>query len=75
MHNELLKKRGLLFSASAGVIAGAMAIASGVAPMLFAYIFDETASYDLGFLIATGFFAVGALLLLSLGKYPNRQNQ
>ena len=39
--------------------------------MLFARIFDETSSYDLGFLIATGFFATGALLLLALGKYPN----
>jgi predicted MFS family arabinose efflux permease len=57
------------------VLYAALAIASGVAPMLFAYIFDETGNYDLGFLIATGFFAVGALLLLSLGKYPNRQNQ
>jgi hypothetical protein len=43
--------------------------------MLFAYAFGETGNYDLGFLTATGFFAVGALLLLSLGKYPNRQNQ
>ena len=53
------------------VLYAALAIASGIAPRLFAYIFDKTASYDLGFLIATGFFAVGALLLLSLGRYPS----
>lgn len=52
------------------ILYAALAIASGIAPMLFARIFDETASYDLGFLIATGFFATGALLLLFLGKYP-----
>ena len=47
-----------------------LAAASGIAPMLFARIFDETNSYDIGFLIGSVFFAIGALLLLTLGKYP-----
>jgi OFA family oxalate/formate antiporter-like MFS transporter len=50
----------------------ALALASGFAPMLFARIFDETSSYDLGFMIATVFFASGAGLLLLLGRYPKQ---
>ncbi len=48
----------------------ALALASGIAPMLFARVFDETGSYDLGFLLGMGAFALGALLLLTLGRYP-----
>ena len=52
------------------VMYAGLAFASGVAPMLFAKIFDETNSYDIGFLIGSGFFAIGALLMLTLGRYP-----
>ena len=52
------------------VMYAGLAAASGVAPMLFAKIFDETNSYDIGFLIGSGFFAIGALLMLTLGRYP-----
>jgi MFS family permease len=47
-----------------------LAVAGGLAPMLFARVFDVTASYDISFLIATGLFLFGAVILLALGRYP-----
>lgn len=47
-----------------------LAVGSGTAPMLFARVFDETASYDVSFLIATGLFVFGAVIVLALGRYP-----
>jgi MFS family permease len=47
-----------------------LAVAGGMAPMLFARVFDVTASYDISFLIATGLFLFGAVVLLALGRYP-----
>ena len=52
------------------VLYAALALASGVAPMIFATIFDVTGSYSIGFVFGAGFFAAGALLVLALGKYP-----
>jgi predicted MFS family arabinose efflux permease len=48
----------------------ALALASGFAPMLFARIYDVTQSYDIGFAIAAVLFAIGALMLLLMGRYP-----
>ena len=48
----------------------ALALASGIAPAIFARIFDETGSYDTGFLIGAGFFGAGAVMILALGRYP-----
>jgi MFS family permease len=42
-----------------------LAVAGGLAPMLFARVFDVTASYDISFLIATGLFLFGAVILLA----------
>lgn len=47
-----------------------LAICSGTAPMLFARVFDVTASYDVSFYVATGLFVLGAVLVLFLGRYP-----
>jgi len=52
------------------VLYASLALASGVAPMIFATIFDVTGSYNIGFLFGAGFFAAGALMMLALGKYP-----
>ena len=52
------------------VLYAALALASGVAPMIFATIFDVTGNYNIGFLFGAGFFAAGALMMLALGKYP-----
>ena len=48
----------------------ALAVCSGTAPMLFAALFDRTASYAVSFGIAMLLFAGGALLVLGLGRYP-----
>lgn len=47
-----------------------LAVAGGTAPMLFARVYDETASYDISYMIATGLFLFGAVILLALGRYP-----
>ncbi|KGE03926.1 MFS transporter [Pseudohaliea rubra] len=52
------------------VLYATLAICSGTAPMLFAFAYDLTASYDFGFLVATGLFLVSATVVLSLGSYP-----
>ncbi len=55
------------------VLYAVLAICSGVAPVAFATVFDRTASYDFSFYVASAVFAVGALILLSLGPYPRRE--
>lgn len=48
-----------------------LAVAGGLAPMLFARIFDVTRSYDTSLTIASGLFVFGAVILLALGRYPD----
>ena len=48
----------------------ALALASGIAPSLFAYIFDQSGSYYLGFVAGSVCFVLSCLLLLTLGRYP-----
>ena len=48
----------------------ALAICSGTAPFLFAWLYDETASYATSFGVAAVLFAVGALVVLMMGRYP-----
>ncbi|MBL6691459.1 MAG: MFS transporter [Pseudomonadales bacterium] len=55
------------------VLYSALALASGVAPMLFARVFDVTGSYEIGFLVGAGFFAIGAGMILLMGRYPTRR--
>ena len=57
------------------ILYAALALASGVAPMLFARVFDVTGSYDFGFLVGAGCFAVGAIMILTLGRYPDFQRR
>ena len=62
---------GLLnYSQIYAVLYAALALASGLAPMLFARIFDKFGSYEIGFTIGALFFAAGALMVLTLGRYP-----
>ncbi|MEC8299956.1 MAG: MFS transporter [Pseudomonadota bacterium] len=62
---------GLLnYSQIYAVLYAALALASGLAPMLFARIFDQFGSYEIGFTIGALFFAAGALMVLTLGRYP-----
>jgi MFS family permease len=53
------------------VLYAALAVAAGAAPYAFARIYDTTKSYHLAFLAAGGLFLVGALVLLTMGPYPD----
>ncbi len=46
-------------------------LASGIAPPTFGYFYDVQGSYSIIMLCAAGLFIVGALMLLSLGRYPD----
>jgi len=52
------------------ILYASLAVCSGTAPMLFASVYDRTASYDLGFAVATVLFLLSSLIILSLGRYP-----
>lgn len=52
------------------ILYATLAVAGGLAPMLFARLFDVTRSYDTSLLIASGLFVFGAVILLALGRYP-----
>lgn len=45
-------------------------LASGIAPPLFGFVHDRTGSYDAILLIAAVAFGIGAVLLLTMGRYP-----
>ncbi|MEM7018974.1 MAG: MFS transporter, partial [Pseudomonadota bacterium] len=47
-----------------------LAVCSGAAPMLFAWVYDQTASYELGYYAAAGLLFIGALLMPAMGRYP-----
>ncbi|MGI9328128.1 MAG: MFS transporter [Pseudomonadales bacterium] len=53
------------------VLYASLAICSGTAPMLFAWVYDTLGSYDVAFSVAAGLFALGAVLVLCLGRYPD----
>ena len=44
--------------------------ASGLSPFLFGKVFDVTGSYQPILYVAAGLFVVGAVSLLTLGRYP-----
>ena len=50
----------------------ALALASGIAPSLFALIFDVTGSYAIGFAYCIVCFSASCVLLLCLGQYPDK---
>ena len=52
------------------VLYSALALASGIAPMMFARVFDVTGSYAIGFYVGAGLFATGSVMILTLGRYP-----
>lgn len=48
-------------------------IGSAISPALYGMVRDRIGSYDAILLAAIGFFVVGALLLLTLGRYPENR--
>lgn len=55
-----------------GVLYAALASASGIAPALYASIYERSGSHELGFQLGAGAFALSAVLVLFLGRYPAR---
>src|SRR6185503_10726987 len=53
-----------------GVLYAMFVSASGLAPGLFGRVFDATGSYALALHVAAATFIAGALLVLTLGRYP-----
>jgi len=52
------------------ILYATLAFCSGTAPMVFASVYDNTGSYDLGYVIATALFLVSVVMILFLGRYP-----
>ena len=52
------------------ILYASLAVCSGTAPMLFARVYDVTLNYDFGFYVAAALFALGAMIVLTLGRYP-----
>lgn len=52
------------------VLYATLAVCSGTAPWLFARVYDVTASYDVGYYTASVLFALAAVMVLLLGRYP-----
>ena len=52
------------------VLYATLAVCSGTAPMVFAYAYDLTGSYDIGYGIAIALFLASAIMVLLLGRYP-----
>jgi MFS family permease len=62
-----LRSFGLIFS----TIGGVMALANGTGPVGISHIYDVTGSYRLALLASIPISMVTALLILSLGRYPD----
>ncbi len=54
-----------------GMLYMAFALASAVSPAVYGRVRDITGTYDSMLLAAAGLFVAGALLLLTLGRYPD----
>jgi MFS transporter, OFA family, oxalate/formate antiporter len=54
-----------------GVQYAVFGLASGISPLVFAKVFDHFGNYGPILKVSAVFFVAGALLLLTLGRYPN----
>jgi hypothetical protein len=59
------------YSAIYGVLYGFFTLGSGFAPSIFGHSFDVSGTYAHVLHAAAGLTFFGALLLLTLGRYPN----
>lgn len=57
-----------------GLLYTVFGFASGIAPWIFARVYDTTGSYNPILYVAAVAFGIGALLLLTLGRYPDFRN-
>jgi len=63
------------YSTIYGFVYSAFALGAGSGPMVFGIIYDRTASYNSILLFSMIILVIGALMLLTLGKYRNFQVQ
>ena len=54
-----------------GVLYSGLAVASGIAPSMYAWIYETLGSHERGFQLGAVAFSISALLVLLLGRYPN----
>ncbi|WP_205452072.1 MFS transporter [Sphingobium estronivorans] len=54
-----------------GVLYMPFAIGSAISPIVYGMVRDRTGSYDLILAVAMAMFAIGGVLLLALGRYPD----
>ena len=62
-----LKAYGLIY----GALYGFFVCGTAVAPPLFGWLFDTRGNYDVALITAGAAFGLGALIVLTLGRYPN----
>jgi MFS family permease len=47
-----------------------LAVCSGIAPMLFAKVYDQTQNYNFGFFVTAILFGLASAMMLLMGRYP-----
>ncbi|MEP5938210.1 MAG: MFS transporter [Erythrobacter sp.] len=58
-----------------GFLYAPFGIFSSISPVLYGYVRDTTGSYDQMLIIAAGLFVGGSVILLTLGRYPDWNQQ
>ncbi|WP_214197155.1 MFS transporter [Novosphingobium profundi] len=56
-----------------GFLYAPFGIGSAISPMLYGYVRDTTGNYDIMLTVAIVLFALGGVMLLGLGAYPDRE--
>lgn len=64
-----LRDYGLIY----GVLYGVFVCGTALAPPLFGWMFDSYGNYDVALVTAGAFFGLGAVIVLTLGRYPNEK--
>jgi cyanate permease len=59
------------YGAIYGVLYGFFSLGAGVGPLVYGAVFDATGSYARALLPTSGALLLGALMLLTLGRYRN----
>jgi len=56
-----------------GLLYSGLAVASGIAPSMYAWIYETLGTHERGFQLGAVAFSLSAILVLTLGRYPNFQ--
>ena len=58
-----------------GLLYSGLAVASGIAPSMYAWIYETLGTHERGFQLGAVAFSLSAILVLTLGRYPNFQDE